>query len=125
MLCGAMLLQLAAVFSTADDDPVLVPLRGGVPFEFLKQWKGEADGVGESIGFFKVDPAEFPRLVAATERRATGAGRRESFDEVLRDLVREGRFQAEDVTGLPWTELDFASDLERAEREVLPAILAL
>src|SRR5215468_2275688 len=41
-------------YSTADDDPVLVPIAGGKPFEFVKRWKGEADIVGESIGFFKM-----------------------------------------------------------------------
>jgi choline kinase len=27
-----------------------------------------------------------------------------------------------DVTGLPWTEIDFAEDLRRAEDEVLPRV---
>src|SRR5437899_2836456 len=31
----------------------------------------------------------------------------------------------EQVEGLPWTEIDFPADLERAEREVLPRIVAL
>jgi hypothetical protein len=45
-------------YSTADDDPVLVPVRDGRPFEFRKRWRGECDLVGESVGYFKVDPAE-------------------------------------------------------------------
>ena len=33
-----------------------------------------------------------------------------------------GTFGAEDVTGIPWIEIDFPSDLIRAERHVLPHI---
>jgi choline kinase len=30
-----------------------------------------------------------------------------------------------DVTGLPWTEVDFAEDLRRAETQILPKIESL
>ncbi len=112
-------------YSTADDDPVLVPMRAGRPFEFRKKWAGQADSVGESIGFFKVDPRDLPRLIELTRTRLTGAARQDSYDEVLRQLVQEDRFAAVDVTGLPWTEIDFPGDADRAEHEVLPAILRL
>jgi choline kinase len=109
-------------YSTADDDPVLVPMRDGKPFDFVKKWSGQADGIGESVGFFKVDAADLPRLIAETEARSTGAGRAESYDEILRVLVKEGRFGAVDVTGIPWTEIDFPADLDHANRVVLPAL---
>lgn len=115
-------LLLDRSYSTADDDPVLVPVRGGRPFEFRKKWTGQADLVGESIGFFKVDPADLSALEEATLRRTTGPARMESYDEVLRDLVVQGRFDYEDVTGMPWTELDFPSDIEFAEQSILPRI---
>ncbi len=109
-------------YSTADDDPVLVPVRDGRPFEFRKQWRGECDLVGESVGFFKVDPADLPALAEATVRRTTGAGRRESYDEVLRDMVLQGRFGYEEVTGMHWAELDYPEDIQFASRNVLPLI---
>lgn len=109
-------------YSTADDDPVLVPMRNGKPFDFVKKWHGEADGIGESVGFFKVGADDLPRLIAETKARNTGAGRRESYDDILRVLVKEGRFGAVDVTGIPWTEIDFPADLEYAEQVVLPAL---
>jgi len=111
--------------STADDDPVLVPLVAGRPVDFRKQWVGQADGVGESIGFFVVAPEDFAALSEATLARIVGRGRRDSYDEVLRALVVAGRFGAVDVTGLPWTEIDFPEDMERALSEVLPKIAAL
>jgi len=112
-------------YSTADDDPVLVPIRGGRPVDFVKGWTGQADEVGESIGFFKVAPEDLPMLVEGTRRRVHGPGRADSYDAVLREMVQAGHFGCEDVTGMPWTELDFPGDVERAMREVLPALDAL
>lgn len=112
-------------FRTADDDPVLVPIRQDRPVEFLKKWEGQADKVGESIGFFKIDPADVPLLAKETARRTVGERRLESYDEIIRALVLAGRFGCEDVTGLPWSEIDFPEDIEYARRHVLPAILAM
>jgi choline kinase len=109
-------------FSTADDDPVLVPVKDGRPFDFRKQWSGEADIVGESIGFFKIAPEDVPMLAAETAARSGGAHCRDSYDDALRALVVAGRFGYEDVTEMPWTEIDFPGDVVRAREEVMPAI---
>ncbi len=109
-------------YSTADDDPVLVPMRGGRPFDFVKKWTGEAEQIGESIGFFKVAAADLRALAEETRRRSVGEGRLDSYDDVLRVLVKAGKFAREDLTGLPWTEIDFPKDVEYARREILPAL---
>ena len=108
-------------YSTADDDPVLVPMRGGKPFDFVKKWKGEAQTIGESIGFFKVAAEDLPALIDETKSRSARS-RSDSYDDVLRVLVQRGIFGAEDVTGLPWTEIDFPQDIEFAKKVVLPAL---
>lgn len=115
-------LLLDRSYSTADDDPVLVPVKGGRPFEFKKRWTGTADLVGESIGFFKVDPLDIPALEQATLRRTVGSGRTESYDEILREMVLAGLFGYEDVTSSPWAELDFPGDVEFALKHILPLI---
>jgi choline kinase len=109
-------------YSSVDDDPVLVPVRNGQPFEFVKKWKGEAEEVGESIGFFKINVAELPVFIEETEERAARS-RSDSYDEVLRAMVKRGLFRAEDVTDLPWTEIDFPHDLKHAREVVLPQLV--
>ena len=116
-------LLLDREFSTADDDPVLVPVKDDRPFDFRKQWSGTADFVGESIGFFKIAPGDVPLLASETRARSAGHDFADSYDDVLRVLVQAGRFGFEDVTGLPWTEIDFPGDVARAREQVLPAIL--
>ncbi len=109
-------------YRDVDDDPVMVPFRDGRPVEFMKQWKGEADRIGESVGFFKVAPEHIPALAASTRGRMTGLSRRDSLDEIIRDVVKAGLVGFEDITGLPWTEIDFPHDLEYARNEVVPAL---
>jgi choline kinase len=115
-------LLLDREYSTQDDDPVLVPVKNGRPVDFRKQWSGEADFVGESIGFFKFAHEDLPLLMEETRARSAGSDVRDSYDDVLRALVVAGRFGHVDVTGLPWTEIDFPDDLARARDIVLPAI---
>jgi choline kinase len=109
-------------YSTADDDPVLVPIVGGRPVDFRKRWSGSADVVGESVGFFKVAPSDLAAIAKRTRARVEAGTRGDSYDDVLRDLVVEGRFDHEDITGLAWTEIDFPTDVERARREILPRV---
>ena len=46
-----------------------------------------------------------------------GAGKRDAiYEEVFRDVLLaapDGKFTVEDITGLPWIEIDFAADIER------------
>ncbi len=107
-----------------DDDPVLVPIRAGRPFDLVKQWTGSADRVGESVGFFKLAPEHIGKLAAETRARMSGIRRRDSLDEVLRALTMDGCFGMEDITGTPWTEIDFPHDVAFATEKVLPALLA-
>jgi choline kinase len=116
-------LLLDREFSTDDDDPLLVPVKNGRPIDFRKQWSGDADFVGESIGFFKIAPADFPLLIKETDARSRGCSCADSYDDVLRALVLAGRFGYEDVTGVPWIEIDFPADVIRARNQLVPAIV--
>jgi len=116
-------LLLDREFSAEDDDPMLVPIRNGRPIDFRKQWSGAADFVGESIGFFKIAPTDFPLLIKETETRSYGSNCADSYDDVLRALVLAGRFGYEDVTGLPWIEIDFPTDVVHARDQLVPIIV--
>jgi choline kinase len=83
------------------------------------------DVVGEGIGFFKCSQAhapEYARLLAESIRETAGSN---EYEDALHRLLARVPVGWVDVTGLPWTEVDFAEDLRRAEAEVLPRLLAL
>jgi len=81
------------------------------------------EAVGEGIGFFKCGAAAGPEFVHAMEHViASGDGLNE-YEDALHILVQRVHVGWVDVTGLPWTEIDFAEDLRRAEDEVLPRLV--
>jgi choline kinase len=84
-----------------------------------------SDVVGEGVGFFKCGVAAGPEFVRAMEHViATGDGLNE-YEDALHIVLQRTLVGWVDVTGLPWTEIDFVEDLERAEDEVLPKVRAL
>jgi len=110
----------------AGDEPVKIAVQQGKMVEFRKKLPAdlEYDTLGESVGFFK-----FSGDCAATIAHICAGYKTEGLldaphEEALRDvlLASPSDFDCEDVTGLPWLEVDFPEDVERAIKEILPAI---
>lgn len=110
------------------DEPVKIAIRNGVMVEFRKQLAQglEYDTLGESIGFFRFGPecaAAIARECARFEVEGLGdAPHEEALRTVL--LSKPEMFGFEDVSGLPWIEIDFPEDVQRSTDEILPAIRA-
>lgn len=108
------------------DEPVKICLREGRVVEFRKRLAPDLgyDALGESVGFFKFDAATalvLARLLAAY----VADGRREQpHEEALRDLAlaAPASIGIEDVSGLPWIEIDFPADIVRATKDILPGL---
>ena len=67
------------------------------------------------------------KIIIQTEHYLRLGRREEPYEEAIRDvLLTSARqtFAFEDITNIPWIEIDFAADIERANTVVLPQILA-
>jgi choline kinase len=110
----------------AGDEPVKLCLRKGVPIELRKQLPVglEYDAIGESVGFFRFDEAGARRLAVLVDGYVGSDRAHMPHEEAVRDLLleRSQHFEVTDVTGLPWIEIDFPADVERATREILPQL---
>jgi len=110
----------------AGDEPVKIAINKGQMVEFRKALPDELqfDTIGESVGFFKFDgemAAEISRVCSGYNTDGLlGAPHEEALRDVL--LAAPSEFACEDVSGLPWLEVDFPEDVERAIKQVLPAI---
>ncbi len=108
------------------EEPMKLAMKDGDPVDFRKTLERPHDFYGESVGFFRLDE-KAARDLATAARALIDRGRSDDyFEEALRDVLLASppeRFGVEDVTGLPWIEIDFPGDIERAEREILPALL--
>ena len=108
------------------DEPVKIAIHQGRMVEFRKKLpeKLEYQVLGESVGFFKFDGNIAVKIAQVCKGyRAEGlldAPHEEALRDILLALPRA--FGYEDVSGFPWLEVDFPEDVERAIKEVLPAI---
>ena len=83
------------------------------------------DRVGEGIGFFKCGPRAGREFIGLLEQVIEDSQGSCEYEDALHLLVSRQRVEAVGVTGLPWTEVDFAEDLHRAQTVIFPAIAKL
>jgi choline kinase len=80
------------------------------------------DRVGEGVGFFKCAAVHAEPLRECLEETVTREPEETEYEVALDRLLRRVKVGYVDISGLPWTEIDFPEDLRRAEEEVLPSI---
>ena len=100
------------------DEPVKLCVAGATPVEFRKKPDSNIawDYQGESVGFFRFDPAVCARLADQARQYVENGRKHEPYEEVVRDLLMETPhlFHFEDITGHDWIEIDFPADVARA-----------
>ncbi|WP_428491252.1 NTP transferase domain-containing protein [Rhodopila sp.] len=99
------------------DEPVKLCVRDGRIVDFHKRPTEPHDWHGESVGFFRLSAAVAEELAGRSEAYVDGGGRMMEYEEPIRDMIRAAaadRFGFEDISGLPWTEIDFPEDLVKA-----------
>lgn len=109
------------------DDPVKLCMRDGALVDFHKRPQLAHDWWGEWIGFARFSPDAATKIAAAADRYIQAGRLDEMYEDSFRDVLLDepaGTFDVEDVTGLPWVEIDFPEDLERAKTEIFPRLTA-
>lgn len=82
------------------------------------------DLAGEGVGFFKLDQHDSKRLVAIMDEMVADGLDRVEYEAALDRFMKEHHAGYETCGDFPWTEIDFAEDVEKAVRDVFPKILA-
>jgi choline kinase len=136
VLCAPEILQalvqsqhpnsLLVDMGSVDDEAVKLCFLGGVIVDFHKRPEHAYDRCGESVGFFKLSPLVAADLADRCDRYLAEGMLDLEYEVPLRDLMLERPevFGAEDITGMPWIEIDFDDDRARANRDVLPKLEA-
>jgi choline kinase len=108
------------------DEPVKLCVTAGRIVDFHKRPQVAHEWHGESVGFFRFAPDAAAELARRAEDYVTSGRRHMEYEEPIRDMILAsppGRFGFEDISGLPWTEIDFPEDVEKAQA-LLPALAA-
>ena len=109
------------------EEPVKLCIDRGRIVDFHKRPQIEHQWHGESVGFFRFSPAIAAELAERVDEYIAEGRTQVEYEEPIRDLLlaRDGSgFGYEDISGLPWIEIDFPADVERARRVVVPQLIA-
>jgi choline kinase len=108
------------------DEPVKIAIREGLMVDFRKRLDPglRYDYVGESVGFFRFSAETNVDLANECARFEAEGLSDAPHEEALRNLLLKDpdAYAFEDVSGLPWLEIDFPEDVIRASENILPAI---
>jgi choline kinase len=79
---------------------------------------------GESVGFFRFSGAIAAALASRCAWYMAQGRVKTEYEEAIRDLLlaEPARFGAEDISDLPWTEIDFQEDVTKARLVILPQL---
>ncbi len=109
-----------------DAEAVKVCSHGGRIVEFGKQVDPglEFDELAESVGFFRLSEGNARRLFRELIRLSNRGAVNAPYETALRAVLLSGEdpFEGHEISGLPWIEIDFPEDLERARTEIWPRI---
>ncbi|MCG3777319.1 MAG: Bifunctional IPC transferase and DIPP synthase [Nitrospira sp.] len=118
--CANALLMDETVKQTGEECMVVV--EGGRVIALTKHVPARYDYAGEGVGFLKVRHADTPQVVASLKTHVDRGAWQMEYEDALVGFFADVKVGHEKIGGLPWTEIDFLEDIEKAAREVLPAL---
>jgi choline kinase len=107
------------------DEPVMLCLNQGKIIEFRKNTSIMCDNIGEWPGFVKWSPHAAQQIANIVERRIMQGFLAQPCEAAFREYMLSSgpeNIYCDNITGLPWIEIDFPEDIERARNLILPAI---
>ena len=106
-----------------DDEPVKVCMVNNQIREFGKGKfsKKNFTSIGESVGFFKIKYPDTVKFTNVCNTMINEGKTLQPHEDAIRDIIKTKTFYFKpvDITGLPWTEIDFPEDIEKAETKIL------
>lgn len=98
-----------------DGEAQMLMARNGRVLDIIRGLRGDYDACGESIGFLKLG-ADGSRTLLGLLQRALADGKDGiEHEEVYPALMRECEIGYVTADDLPWLEIDFPEDVERAQ----------
>ncbi len=107
------------------EEPVKLCIAANRIVDFHKKPRHIHDFHGESVGFFRLTAKIGAALLAGAADYVASGRHDQEYEEPLRDLILASApdvFGYEDITGLPWAEIDFPLDVARARKSIVPRL---
>jgi choline kinase len=106
------------------DEPVKICISGSRIVDFAKHPLEAHEWHGESVGFFRFSAVMATALAARVDAYIRAGKTALEYEAAIRDLILAypDRFGCEEISDLPWTEIDFPEDVVRARHAILPQL---
>ena len=105
------------------EEPVKVCIKNNKIIDFGKIVNQDFDYQGESVGFFKFSNKSSLKFLQQS-RKIMKSNKNLMYEEAIQKIIKEKkiRMDFENITNLPWVEIDFKKDLIFAKKKILKQI---
>ncbi|GJL65845.1 MAG: hypothetical protein NPIRA05_08160 [Nitrospirales bacterium] len=90
-----------------------------------KTLPAQYDFTGEGVGFLKVAQADSDVLFQSVQEPIEAGHLDMEYEDALKGFFEKVSVGYERIGGLPWIEIDFPEDVQRAEHDILPMLSCL
>ena len=89
------------------------------------QGKGtdDFDLMGEGVGFLKISRSSAEKLKQIVKDFVQQEKVDQEYEDTFHSFFKEVKVKFLPVSGIPWTEIDFPEDIQKAEKSILPNLL--
>jgi choline kinase len=102
--------------SKETGEEMMLGTRGGRVLTIARRVGASYELAGESVGFAKVGPSGARIMKRILAEEVSGGRIDQEYEAAMDRAFRETSFGFERVDDVPWTEIDFEEDVERARR---------
>src|SRR5215213_3791289 len=100
----------------------MVVVAGGRVIALTKKMPEQYDYAGEGVGFLRVRHGDTPHVVASLRAWIDKEAWNMEYEDALVNYFQHVKVGHEKIGGLPWTEIDFVEDIQKAQADVLPRL---
>lgn len=108
-----------------ESEECMIAAKAGRVLTLSKTLPPAYDEAGEGVGFLKVQKQDIPSLLQSVQAHVAGGMLDMEYEDALKGFFKEVSVGYEKIGGLPWIEIDFPEDIDRASSEILPAVRAI
>ena len=108
-----------------ESEECMIAAQDGRVVSLSKVLPSDYDEAGEGVGFLKVQQSDIPSLLASVQTCIDAGQLDMEYEDALTNFFQNAPVGFEKIGGLPWVEIDFPEDIQRAVSQILPAIEAL
>ncbi len=108
-----------------ESEECMVAGRDGRVLSLSKTLPADYSEAGEGVGFLKVQKQDIPALLRSVGACMTEGRLDMEYEDALTNFFQEVPVGYERIGGLPWIEIDFPEDIDRAREEVLPVMRSM